>query len=88
MVSSCRSKRCYERRLVIAWWFVAASLGLLAEGLLVARADVAGVGLGAVWGWRRLALAGFAARIGGCEVCWLYATVEYVVCGVRRNRPL
>lgn len=49
MVSSCRSKRCYERRLVIAWWFVAASLGLLAKELLVARTDAVGVGLGAVW---------------------------------------
>ena len=47
MVSDCCSKRCYERRLVIAWWFVAASLGLLAEGLLVAWAGVAGAGMGA-----------------------------------------
>lgn len=44
-------------------------LGLLAEELLVARAGVAGVGLGAAKGWRRLARAGFAVRIG--DAGWL-----------------
>ena len=48
MVSDCCSKRCYERGLVIACWFVAV-LGLLAEEALVAWVDAAGVGLGAVW---------------------------------------
>ena len=42
-------------------------LGPLAKEMLVAWVDFAGVGLGAAWGWRRLARAGFAARMGGCE---------------------
>lgn len=45
MVSDCCSKRCHERRLVIACWFVAV-LGLLGGGLFVARAGVAGARLG------------------------------------------